>query len=47
MAENNESFRDEMSKLAQITELIGESDLLSDDMEIVIHHSEEKYKEIL
>ena len=47
MGENKESFMDELSKLAEITNLIDESFLSKGKVSLVVELPEEEYKEMM
>jgi len=47
MAENQESFMDELSKLAEITNIIEDSFLSKGDVSIVVELPEDEYKTLM
>jgi len=47
MAENKESFRDELSKLAEITNIIDESFLSKGDVSVIVELPKEEYDELM
>lgn len=47
MGENKESFMDELSKLAEITNLIDESFLSKGKVSLVVELPEDEYKEMM
>ena len=47
MAENKESFMDELSKLAEITNIIEDSFLSKGDVSMVIELPEDEYRDLM